>query len=541
MKKYFFPLLIIFLFSLWSLRSLFHPGFIYSHDSLWHVERIQNISTLITSQFPVRWSPSLDHGYGAPLFNFTYPAPYYLGSLLMFIGLGPVASYKILLLIAYILGGVGVYLLGRKHVPTGLVAAVLYILIPYQYLDIFVRGALGEVFALGLAPWVFLAISTIESRQKLNWFAPLPFVLLLLSHNFFSYLIGAMIVFFALTIYQQKKLIFSSLLLSITLSSFFVLPAMLEKNLLLYTQTPNTDYASHFVYPSQLISTAWNYLGSMPGYNASEMSFQLGIPTVIIFALYLATPASRKKIVYLVTFLVSLFLMLPYSDFIWRSIPILSIIQFPWRFLGILTVITPLFYLSVADSFGHKPVFKYFSYVLVFVALFTTYSYARPLKWLNDDEFMQLHYEYAGGTMSAHREEIVPKWASLERYEPAGGRLKIAGAEPTGLVEQDSSLSFNLITDQHDLTGVWHRNYYPSWQGRVDGQSMQLSPTDSGEISFKLLTGEHKYEIYLGSTAYAKLGNTLSLIGLFICGYLAYVDKGSTSPANSKSSRSKTS
>jgi len=253
MRKYLLPVLLILIFCLWSLRSIFHPGFMYSHDSFWHVERLINITSLIPTQFPVRWSPTLDHGYGIPLFNFTYPAAYYLGAIFMYLGLGPVKSYYLLLLLAYFAGGLGIFMLARRRPIVGVFAALLYLITPYQFLDIFVRGALGEVFALGLIPWVILVLENLSQTGRFKWYTSLPFALLILSHNFYAYLFLGLLTFFTLAFYRHKLLIFLSLFYSMCLSAFFLLPAFMEKSFLLVAQEKAHTYTAHFVYNAQLI------------------------------------------------------------------------------------------------------------------------------------------------------------------------------------------------------------------------------------------------------------------------------------------------
>lgn len=531
MKKALLPIVFIFIFCLWSLRSIFHPGFMYSHDSLWHVQRLQNMVSLLPAQFPVRWSPTLDNGYGIPLFNFAYPAPYYLGAVFMFLGLGPVKAYYVLLFLSYFAGGVGVYFLAKKRV-IGLIAALLYLLTPYQFLDIFVRGALGEVVALGLIPWVILCYQQISRTGRIAWYSPLPFAVLLISHNFYAYLFAGMLAVITIFFYQNKLKILITFLLSLALSAFFILPALQEKSFLLISQAQNQQFSDHFVYPQQLLYSTWSYFGSVIGENPSEMSFQLGVANIVvlvsamIYAILqlLKRAISRPLFAYISLTLFVIFMTTSYSSWFWQHLPLISSLQFPWRFLGLAAILNTLLYLELSKEIApmQYPKFILFSLLLVAVALFNTRNYYRPVKWLNESEFLSLHYEYVGKNTTAHRDELVPRWAAVERHLPPVTLIVSNGAEVTSTQESDLGLTFVATAPGVTSSAIYHRNYYPMWHLTIDGKNAPLEPTSTGEITFPLQPGERKYELYLASTPTQQLGNVISLFSPFLIFAVVY-------------------
>ena len=535
MRKHLLPIFLIFIFSLWSLQSLFQSGFMYSHDSLWHVERIQNISTLIPEQFPVRWSPTLDNGFGIPLFNFAYPAPYYLGAVFMFLGLGTIKAYYTLIFLSYFLGGVGVYLLGHRHRFIGITASLLYLLAPYQFLDIFVRGALGEVVALGLFPWIILSYQQLSKSGKLRWYSSVPMALLLLSHNFYAYLFSGLMAFLTLTFYKHRLKIILSYLFSLALSAFFLLPAFFERSYLLIAQAVDYGFEAHFVFPPQLLYSPWSYLGSLPGNNQTEMSYQLGLASLLVLALsliYLLTRIVRRQLprrltVLTLAFFFVIFMTLPSSLWFWHSLPLVSSLQFPWRFLGLATILIPLIYLSLAKLLAPKKprLFLIFSLTLVLLALVNTRNYHRPVQWLSGDEFLALHYEYVGKTTTAHRDELVPRWATKERWKNGPSLIVDDGVELRDLTESAYQTSFWATSPDSELRAISARNYYPSWYATRDGEPLLISPSDTGEVIIPLTDGEHYYQLALASTRVATFANFLSLFSLAILGMIIWKGK----------------
>jgi len=111
--------------------------------------------TIDLGQFPPRWAPDMHFEYGSPFLSFNYQLPYYLGYLGHLGRLPDIVIFKFLLAFSVILGAVGMYSAGltiTSSILFSLFAAVLYSYTPYQAIDHFVRGSLGEVFALALFP-----------------------------------------------------------------------------------------------------------------------------------------------------------------------------------------------------------------------------------------------------------------------------------------------------------------------------------------------------------------------------------------------------
>ncbi len=537
MKKHFLPLLFLIIFSAFSLRSIFQPGFMYSHDSFWHVQRIQNMKELIGEQFPVRWSPTLDNGYGIPLFNFAYPAPYYLGALFMYIGLGPVKAYYALLFLAYFAGGGGGYFLARSRL-IGIFASLLYLLTPYQFLDIFVRGALGEVFALGLFPWVVMSYQDISRTGKIKWHSPIPLALLLLSHNFYAFLFSGILLLLILCLSSHRALQIKSIFISLSLSAFFVLPALSERNNLLITTVEDGSLYNHFISFKDLVYSKWGYLGSVVGSNPGEMSLQLGIANLVVVALA-GFYRSKRHLVYLATLFAAVFMTLEQSAWIWDRIPLLVAIQFPWRFVGLTPILFILIYLELKNQVTPKHYKKFViaSIVLVLIALVNTRNYYRPVKWLSEAEFMSMHFEYLDKTTTAHRDELVPRWAVLERNLPGESLVLSGGAELVGKAESALSLEFVATSPDGEGSAIYHRNYYPSWALTIDSERGEIVPTPTGEIQIKLLEGEHSYKVKVTSTPVAKVANLISLIAWFFLGYQIVLELKSRSRVRSSPPR----
>lgn len=519
MKKY-WPLILTLVITLILARSLFTPGLMQTHDGIWHIERILSMThELEVGQFPVRWSMGLDNGYGLPVFNFVYPLPYYLAATLHLLGIGVVASYRLSTIFFYLLGSVGVYqLVSNRSRLLASAASIMYLLSPYLLLDLFVRAAFGELAVLGLAPWLFIVLNRLKTH-RLEWFTPLPLALILLSHNFLGLFFLGLVLLLSLTLYRPwlKKYLISTLI-SLGLAAFFLLPMIGERGLLLSAPAglENTDFARHYVYPSQLLTSPWGYAGSLPGVDPSEISYQLGFAQILLLILSLIFFTKELRL-YLVLSLLSIFLSLNLASFFWDFFPFLKIIQFPWRLLAFPVIFSPLLLIHLYPRLKRGVAL---SVVIILLAIANSFNKTSPKSFLTDQEFSSLHLAYSTKFASAYRYELTPKWASIERDQPDLVMVSKGSANIENIVVNNYSLTFSADAPDSSTATVAY-NYYPSWKLTVDGNPSDLVASSDGSISLPLLAGKHFYRLYLSSTPLAKIGNLVSLFSLFLVAYLA--------------------
>lgn len=138
-------------------------------------------------QFYPRWLEYSNFGYGNPTFAF-YP-PLCMVATLPFraLGLDMLGSLVASMGLAMAVFGLGLYLLLRQVLPwaLALVLALLSMAGPYWLVDIYQRGAIGEVWAIAVSPWVFWASLQTICRLQALWpvaALALSYGLLALSH-----------------------------------------------------------------------------------------------------------------------------------------------------------------------------------------------------------------------------------------------------------------------------------------------------------------------------------------------------------------------
>ncbi len=545
LQKY-FPILLILIAGLFLTSSLLKSGWYLSHDGIFHIYRTEEaLSMLKLGHFPLRWAGNFDQGFGIPLFSFVYPLPYYLSSILSVL-IGTMWSLKSITIMSYLLGGLGMYaLLSSRGRSFGLFGALIFLLTPYQFLNIFVRGTLGETLAIGLMPWVLYSYHNLkQSKNVLRWYHPFPLALVLLSHNFLGILFAAFLFGYMLTDRSSLKRSLGSLLMSFGLSAFFILPMIIQKNLLYSFEYKDLTFRfdQHFVTLKQLLYSKWDYWYSVPGDN-DGMSFQLGIAQLGVAAFSILVILWRSRSLsnlYLVlAYVGTVFLMHSKSFFIWESLPLLQSVQFPWRFLFMPLILTPLLSVALFRQFKSRNLRYVLMLIFIIVAFINIRNYRNPQQFMDNTTYTDLYRLYYNKTSTTFRTEILPKWSVPdERYKTDEVLINSGNMTIDSLKYDPLSIivTINNKPDENEGRVTILRNYYPGWSVNMDkSKNIPIEPTPDGMIMLKPELGVHEYEITMKSTVVEMLGNTLSGLTLITLGYLWYTNKKvSHSKAKSK-------
>lgn len=472
--------------------------------------------------FPLRWAGSLDQGFGIPLFNFVYPLPYYFSSFFSVL-FGSVWAVKTVIIISYLMGGLGIYyLFGNKNKFVSISLALIYLMTPYQFLNIFVRGALGEVVAMGILPWALVMFSRLKEKGGvLKWYHPIPLALLLIAHNFLGILFAVFLIGYAFFQSGNKRQLFTALIYSFGLASFFLIPMIFERGNLFSENHGGLTFPfnEHFVYFKQLLYSKWDYLYSGPG-PVDGMSFQLGFAQIIlsvlgILAIIFNSKRNLSDAYLIIAYLGSIFLMTGRSFFIWDKISILQTIQFPWRLLFMTAILSPILGSIFISRLKSKKLQTIFVCLVLALSFWNIRNYRRPMKQLTQSEYTDLYLLNQGKTTMTFRPEILPRWSVAdERFKSDELLVNAGNMIIDSLVTNPISVKTTINNKVDPVTAkiTILRNYYPAWVCIMDGKvKIPLFPTDDGMITMKPEIGVHSYIISIRSTGIEKLANFMSL------------------------------
>jgi hypothetical protein len=447
-----------------------------------------------------------------PLFNYIYQGPYLLASGLQALGINPLDSYKMIMYLGYFLGVSGVYaIFAWRNKILAVAAGLLFALSPYLFLDIFVRGALGEIVVIGFMPWVIYGIN-----KKNSLITSMALFLVLISHNFFGLIFLLFLISWAVVYSKLTKESVKSMALGLGLAAFFLIPMVVERSYITSGATNqfSFDYQQQFLYLPQLIYSKWDYWYSGFG-SADGMSFQLGFANIIIFIVSIISLTFIKVKKYLV-FLIgvvsfSLFLTLNYSAFLWKWLPFLAVLQFPWRFLFIPVLVTPLIFFELIIGFPKLRMgYKYlFSFLLIILAVFNVRNYRRPR------EFVDLnYYEKLNTTTTTYRSEIAPKWSPKAKIN-GNQVIDSQTNEVIPVVLEPGSIKFNIKSNK-TIDVTIYKNYFPGFKliDLSNQNIIPIKPDSMGNVMASLKSGNYQYKY--GQTKIEIVSNLISIISFCI-------------------------
>ena len=266
--KYFWIGLILSILVLWPIAR---PGFYVHHDDVQVIRLYEMDKCIKDLQIPCRWVPDLGGEYGYPLFNYYAPLPYYFGEVFNLISGNLLFSVKMMLIASLIGSYIFMYLLAREFwgEKGGVLSALFYVYVPYHAADLYVRGAMGELWSLMLFPlifWTFFRLFKKISFKRLA-LAGLSFSLLVVSHNLSALMFTPILILYVFLLYIKRKnkkflrYALFALIIGLLLSSFYWIPALAEKK---YVHVDTTtmgyfSYTEHFKGLRKLLSRSWDW------------------------------------------------------------------------------------------------------------------------------------------------------------------------------------------------------------------------------------------------------------------------------------------
>lgn len=525
-----------------TMRSVLGPTFFRPHDFT-HAARLTEMQrSLQAGEFPVRWSRNFGFGYGMPLFNFYAPLPYYLGQIPLFLGIDAVTSIKFLYLFNGLLAFVGMYLLARKFWGKwgGLVSAIVFSFSTYRALDLFVRGALGEAYALVLIPFALYGVELTAQKKKLGiLITAVSLAAILLSHNLTGMVAVGLVATYGLLqllLSKRKDWVWQissvalGVFLAIGLGAFYILPAYFEKNLTRVEQTitvGNFDYHKHFLCSTQLFTGDWKYGGSFEGCS-DDLSFAFGALAWALFGLSMMSVvilgSKKQKIVCLILlflFGITTFMTIGRSQYIWDQISLLKYFQFPWRFLTFSHVFFSLLTGGVVLLTSKwkwiwiLPVGLILALVAQHSRFYLPEKQLRPEEW---NEFYNTSKEWIRAETSKTLNDYLPPSISDNalptqmdaRFSLDVGKLTIK--------EDTSVLATATVTCQNSCRLNVNNFQYPGWKAKVEGREVELLASGEGLpiYSLSLEPGSHEVQVQYEGTAIQTFANLISLVSFFL-------------------------
>lgn len=502
----------------------------HTHDGPVHLARIAAyFKELSYGQIPPRWASELNFGYGLPLFNFMYHLPYLIASVPILFSLSLVTSFKLTLLVSFLLSGINMFTFARKFfrsIHIAYLVTILYQFAPFHLVELVVRGSIGEAYTYSFLPFVLLGLLLIYEKPSLTriFFTSFGTALLILSHNAISLVSFGVAVLFVVWFAPNLKRSLAgltALTIGVGLTAFYWLPAILERKYTYGDLFMRTMYQSHFPpFQNFFIPNFTNAINLQTG----GITVYLGlIQTIAVIAsLYtlITKPSHNSQIRSVAKFSlfligVSVFFMQPISSSIWEKIPTLRMFQFPWRLLAIAGMGTALLGSVLI------PLKKHWQTIVVTIVctltVLTTIIFWQPP--LGYDKIVESDYwNFPLNTTFFGETDLIWSEGPAKNYPESPFELIDGNGEISGTYKTGVRHTFT-IKAQTPVRILDHTQYFPGWRAYVDGVKTPIEFQDQnhrGLITFHINEGLHQVVVTFGNSPVRTFGNSISLITLVV-------------------------
>lgn len=542
----FWPIVIVVFVAIIAGRTLLTSGYFRMHDDLQMMRQLEMEKCFLDLQIPCRWVPDMGYGFGFPLFNYYPPLPYLIGELFRLISFSFVDTVKIIFLLSFIFSGIAMYFFSKEFFGKvgGVLSSVFYVWAPYHSVDVYVRGAMNEAWAFVWFPlilWTGYKLLKSEKKKVTTWIIglSLSWAGLFLSHNLmvliFTPVFAVWILFFLLKDRNWGKIIslVKSGVLALCLTAFFTLPAILEQKYVQVDTLVNGyyEYIAHFASFGQIfISRFWGYGPSIWGLD-DGMPFQIGhihwALSLIILVFVLVNIIRNRKKTKIVYFIVLFFVLVGWfaafmihskSTFIWQLIPILKFVQFPWRFLTLVTF-SFSFIAGSLTLFIPKRFVYWVAGVMSLGLIIFNWNYFLPYDGkmgpLTDKE------KFSGEAWNLQQTagifDYLPKGAVTAPKEPRRALSEVMKGEVSTddlkMGTNKASFSADVISNGATLRiGIFK---FPNWVAYIDGKKVETYIAKDeiwGRMYIDVPKGEHKIILRLLNTPLRTISNIISLV-----------------------------
>jgi uncharacterized membrane protein len=473
--------------------------------------------SLAEGEWLPQWAGLLDGGRGDALFTFYPPLYYWLsGALVAVFGAGVLTALKWVSFLSLVLAQAGCYFLAREFFSRlrGALAAVAFVALPAYALIAINRGFLPQALAISLLPLEVLGAHRVLTGRRGQGLALLALSLsaIMLTHAITTYLSALTVGLMALCYlpaagWRGLRRLAGGTLLALALTAFFWAPQLVEMSWVqVGLQVARQDYRHYFLFAEAVDASRYrqgwadlNYVASLVTLANTALALVLG---VVCYRTALRSRLAPLMQFSLALALCGLLISLPISDLLWRYVPGMRFIQFPWRFQPVVALANAILIAASGDGWARLGRLARVALAaaltwLVAANLVLTVLVARPqARTFSREEVARLLGPHDAPPLSPEQAERLrddndlsflaysanqiyfrPRGAELTLYPPAdevGGLKVIAGRGR--VVSQQLAIShreFRLESEEPVRLRI-ETYHYPNWVARLDGRPAQI-------------------------------------------------------------------
>jgi hypothetical protein len=507
-----------------------------------------------------RWASLAHFAYGEPRFVFYPPASWTLGALLSAIVPWSVAS-PVYIWIALVAAGVSMFLLARSWLEQGwfsrsdaIFVAVLYTVNPYHLVIVYWRSAFAELLASCLVPLLLLVVlraaelrTTEENRRVIvplslvlaaAWLTNAPAAVMI------HYSLALLLLFFAWRERKPRLLLVgaASVALGASLAAFYLLPAIYEQKWINIAEAvsagsrPQDNFL--FIHTNDADHDAFNRV-------ISWVALLEIVATLV--AGWAATSWRRSKRTLWQTLLawavICSVLMFPVTALLWKFLPKLAFMQFPWRWLLCLSLVFSIFVTAGVRRWWMRIAV----YAVAILIMITAWRRIQQPWWDNVADLREMQDNMATGAGYEGTDEYLPlaadpsaidkNAAKVEVYKIKADRVAVEGSARAAI--QSIPIQIKPIQIMPIQITQWNAEsktftaemsapgqlalrlfYYPAWRVEVNGRVVEAQAREgTGQMLVPVEAGKNRVQITFARTWDRTVGGWISVVTILFLAF----------------------
>ena len=502
-------------------------GLPYGYDLSHHFQcAFTFYESFINGDLYPSWSLFRNMGYGGMEVRLYPPISHYTLALFYLLTQNWHIATWLTLTFFTIWGSFGIYLWAREliSVPQAVFAACIYAYLPFHLTQIYNTFFYAEFVGSAILPFCFAFVARVCKRGKNSDVVGLAiaFAALILTHLPLTVIGSICLGIYALSFFEREKFIpmlgklVSAAIIALAGSSFFWVKVLQERDLLAKANVysdPSLDYRLHFLLTS--IQTFEGY--HLEIYENKLFFYDLMFLCTAGLALSCTLPfiftSKSKRNLYGVWFVfaTSVFLVTPFSRFVWDRILFLQETQFPWRWLTVVCITASILCASRLDQLfdwfqGKKrPFALIIGGCILFVITFSICQFVAEAPFVDKDkvqDFIQETEKAKGFTFW---------WTPWTRKEIFNIEDKVQAENRNVQIENwtTTEREFQVSAGEAENARI-AVFYHPNWKATVNNSPVEIKIEENGAVLISLPNQKSDVKLFFEETFAVQTGGLLS-------------------------------
>jgi hypothetical protein len=482
-----------------------------------------------------RWASLAHFGYGEPRFVFYPPASWVLGALL-----GSVVPWRfasdIYIWLALTLAGVSMFTLALRWFDRrdAMFAGVLYAVNPYHLVIVYWRSAFAELLASCLLPMLLLLVLKLaEPKLEEHGGRVLILLSLLLAAAWLTNAPAALMIHYSFALllvifaWQRRspRILWmgaAAVVLGMCLAAFYLLPAIYEQRWVNISEAvsagsrPQDNFL--FIHTTDKDHDAFNHI----------VSWLAMLEIVITFlTVWTAKEWGKAKRAWwdalAIWGFVCAVLMFPVSALLWKFLPKLEFMQFPWRWLLCLSMIFTIFVTASLKRWWMRAA----TIALGIIVIASVWHFIQPPWWDNAADLKEMQDNMHDRIGYEGTDEYTPTGADPSAINKDAANIVITNVAADGPAHaaihviswKAESKSFTADMSAADQLAL-RLFSYPAWRVTVNGRVVQTAELErTGQMLVAVEPGINRVQIAFIRTWDRTVGGWISVVTslLLVC------------------------